>query len=246
MTSPRTHDRGWPRSGGWRPRGRPPWPMAQLLESDAPAAARVLDVPPAARSPRRTGYKRPFDLTIIALSLVLGFPVWLLIGTLVPLAVWLTDRGPVFYTQTRVGMKGRIFRIIKFRTMVVGAESDTGPVWASEQDGRVTRVGRLLRATHLDEAPQLINILRGEMSLVGPRPERPELLEAFCEKMPEFRLRLRVKPGIAGLAQTQGLYHMPPRKKLRYDNLYIETLSPWLDLQLLAGAVRAVLFRRNR
>lgn len=220
--------------------------MAQLLESDAPAAARALDVPSAARSPRRTAYKRPFDLTIIALSLVLGFPVWLLIGTLVPLAVWLTDRGPVFYTQTRVGMKGRIFRIIKFRTMVVGAESDTGPVWASEQDDRVTRVGRLLRATHLDEVPQLINILRGEMSLVGPRPERPELLEAFCEEMPEFRLRLRVKPGIAGLAQTQGLYHMPPRKKLRYDNLYIETLSPWLDLQLLAGAVRAVLFRRNR
>lgn len=220
--------------------------MAQLLESDAPAAARVLDVPTTAHSPRRTAYKRPFDLTIIALSLVLGFPVWLLIGTLVPLAVWLTDRGPVFYTQTRVGMKGRIFRIIKFRTMVVGAESDTGPVWASREDDRVTRVGRLLRATHLDEVPQLINILRGEMSLVGPRPERPELLEAFCEEMPEFRLRLRVKPGIAGLAQTQGLYHMPPRKKLRYDNLYIETLSPWLDLQLLAGAVRAVLFRRNR
>ena len=220
--------------------------MAQLLASDAPAAARALDVRPAARSPRRTAYKRPFDLTIIALSLVLGFPVWLLIWTLIPLAVWLTDRGPVFYTQTRVGMKGRIFRIIKFRTMVVGAESDTGPVWASEQDGRVTRVGRLLRATHLDEVPQLINILRGEMSLVGPRPERPELLEMFCEEMPEFRRRLRVKPGIAGLAQMRGLYHMPPRKKLRYDNLYIETLSPWLDLRLLAGAVRAVLFRRNR
>ena len=220
--------------------------MARLLESDAPAAAPALDARTAARSRRQTRYKRPFDLTIIALSLVLGFPVWLLIWTLIPLAVWLADRGPVFYTQPRVGMKGRIFRIVKFRTMVVGAENGTGPVWASEEDGRVTRVGRLLRATHLDEVPQLINILRGEMNLVGPRPERPELVEAFCEKMPDFRLRLRVKPGIAGLAQMRGLYHMPPRKKLRYDNLYIETLSPWLDLKLLAGSFWTVLFRRNR
>lgn len=245
MTSPGTDDHGWPRSAGWRPQ-RHLWPMARLLESDAPAAAPALDARTAARSRRRTGYKRPFDLTIIALSLVLGFPVWLLIWTLIPLAVWLTDRGPVFYTQARVGMTGRIFRIVKFRTMVVGAESGTGPVWASEEDDRVTQVGRLLRATHLDEVPQLINILRGEMSLVGPRPERPELAEAFCEQMPDFRLRLRVKPGIAGLAQMRGLYHMPPRKKLRYDNLYIETLSPWLDLKLLAGSFWTVLFRRNR
>ena len=221
-------------------------PMAQLLESDALVAARALEAGELAHSPRRTGYKRPFDLTIIALSLVLMFPVWLLIWTLIPLAVRLTDGGPVFYTQARVGKKGRIFQVIKFRTMVVGAEKGTGPVWAFEEDDRVTRVGRMLRATHLDEVPQLINILRGEMSLVGPRPERPELLEEFCEEMPEFRLRLRVKPGIAGLAQMQGLYHTPPRKKLRYDNLYIETLSPWLDLKLLVGSVWVVLFRRNR
>ena len=160
-------------------------------------------------------YKRPFDLTVIAAALLLLAPFWLVLGVAIALAIRIEDRGPVLYRQTRLGRNGRVFRIAKFRTMVVGAEDRTGPVRAARRDARVTAVGRLLRRFHLDELPQVVNILKGEMSLVGPRPERPALAERFERDAPGFSERLRVRPGVMGLAQASGSYHWPPGRKPR-------------------------------
>ena len=216
-----------------------------LLEEDRAAAAsaaaarRASDAALAGArdDATRGGYKRAFDLAFVALAHLLLFPLWALLWIAIPLAVWLQDRGPVFYAQERLGMHGRRFRTVKFRTMEPGAEERTGPVWASEDDDRVTPVGRVLRRLRLDEMPQVINILRGEMSLVGPRPERPALAEWFGRRAPGFGRRLRVRPGVAGLAQVRGGYWTNPRHKLRYDNLYIERMNPWLDLRLLFRSV---------
>ena len=161
----------------------------------------------------------------------------LVVWTLIPLAIWLEDRGPIFYTQRRAGKGGRIFDLFKFRSMVVNAEQITGAVWADDHDPRVTRVGRFLRARALDELPQIINVWRGELSLVGPRPERPELVARFIQETPEFSRRLEVRPGLTGPAQVYGRYASRPRNKLRYDTLYIRTMSPWLDLKLLFMSV---------
>ncbi|MCY4530068.1 MAG: sugar transferase [Chloroflexi bacterium] len=191
----------------------------------------------------RDGYKRRFDLAIIVVAHVLLLPVFVVLWIGIPIAIWLGDRGRVFYLQERVGRSGKRFEVIKFRTMVTDAESETGPVWAAEGDSRTTRVGRVLRMLHLDELPQVVNILRGEMSIVGPRPERPELVERFSGDVPAFSDRLRVRPGVAGLAQVRGSGQTRPRDKLRYDNLYIETLSPWMDVKLLLLSVWVVLRR---
>lgn len=185
----------------------------------------------------RDGYKRVFDLTIIVIAYTLFLPVWLVVWVLVPLAIWLEDKGTVFYAQERVGRYGKHFKVLKFRTMIQNAESLTGQVWAAEDDPRLTHTGKILRRLHLDEIPQVINIIKGEMSLVGPRPERPALAEQFSREVPGFSERLRVRPGIAGLAQVRGSYWTDPAYKLKYDNLYIETMSPWLDLKLLFLAV---------
>ena len=187
------------------------------------------------------GYKRPFDLLVLIAAHVIFLPLWVALWIVIPLAIWLGDRGPVFYTQIRVGRQGNLFRLFKFRTMIRGAEDHTGPVWAAESDWRVTPIGRVLRQFRLDEAPQVVNIWRGEMSLVGPRPERPELMEEFSRTLPQFSMRLRVRPGVAGLAQVQGSYSTSPRNKLRYDNLYIENLGPFLDLKLLVRSLWAAL-----
>ena len=191
----------------------------------------------------RDGYKRPFDLAIIVLAHILLLPLFVVLWIGIPLAIWFGDRGPVLYIQERVGRSGRRFQVIKFRTMVADAESQTGPVWAAERDKRTTRVGGILRVLHLDELPQVINILKGEMSIVGPRPERPELVELFSREVPAFSDRIRVRPGVAGLAQVRGTAQTRPRDKLRYDNLYIETLSPWMDIKLLVLSVWVVLRR---
>ena len=196
---------------------------------------------------RTRGYKRPFDLSILAVGHILFAPFWLLLWTVIPLAVWAADRGPVFYTQRRLGENGKTFTLIKFRTMIRHAEDSTGPVWAADDDRRVTRVGRVLRRFKLDEMPQVLNIWKGEMSLVGPRPERPELEEQFSAEIPYFAARLRVRPGVAGLAQAKRGYALRPRDKLCYDNLYIEKMGPLLDFKLLFLSVLAVLFRgRNK
>ena len=179
------------------------------------------------------GYKRAFDIAVIAVVFVALLPVWALLALVIPVAIWIEDRGPVLYAQRRLGRAGRTFNLIKYRTMVVDAERQTGPVLAAPADERVTAVGRALRRFHLDELPQIANILAGDMSLVGPRPERPELTAQWRDDIPGFSRRLRVRPGIAGLAQARASYHAHPRDKLRYDELYIATMGPWLDLKLL-------------
>ena len=177
-------------------------------------------------------YKRPSDLALIAVALVALFPLWVAAGLAIPLAIRLEDGGSVLYRQARLGRGGRVFRILKFRTMVEGAEERTGPVRAACPDARATAVGRLLRRFHLDELPQVMNVVRGDMSLVGPRPERPALAARIEREVPGFSRRLGVRPGIAGLAQARGGGDMAARRKLRYDLLYIATMGPWLDLKL--------------
>jgi lipopolysaccharide/colanic/teichoic acid biosynthesis glycosyltransferase len=172
------------------------------------------------------------DFVLAALLAVPALPVVLLAA----LAVKLTSRGPAFYTQTRVGRHGRHFTIWKIRTMIHNCESLTGPRWSMPGDPRVTPVGWFLRKSHLDELPQLLNVLRGEMSLIGPRPERPEFIPELERALPAYRQRLQVRPGVTGLAQVQ----LPPdtdldsvRRKLAHDLFYVERLSPLLDLKLL-------------
>ncbi|GIW83399.1 MAG: hypothetical protein KatS3mg105_5206 [Gemmatales bacterium] len=150
--------------------------------------------------------------------------------------VKISSRGPAIYSQTRVGLHGKQYRIYKLRTMRADAEKDTGPVWARPNDQRVTPVGRWLRKLHLDEIPQLVNVVRGEMALIGPRPERPEFVEILARKIPGYMDRHVVLPGITGLAQI----HLPPdqdiegvKRKLLYDLYYIERASWWLDVRIL-------------
>ena len=173
--------------------------------------------------------KRIFDLFLSGAGILLSLPLWIIIA----IAIWLEDRGPIFYEQERVGKDGKIFRILKFRSMIKDAEKHTGAVWASENDPRVTRVGRVLRATAMDELPQLWNILKGDMSFVGPRPERPELVKEFTKKFPDFQKRFAIKPGLTGIAQVYGKYDTPPQHKLKYDLLYIKKQSFLLDLKLI-------------
>ena len=204
----------------------------------------VPDANPAAeRGGARDGWKRPFDLCVVALAGLLLLPLWIVLGMAIPLAIRLESAGPVLYRQARLGRAGRVFAVLKFRTMVEGAERRTGPVWAAWRDARVTGVGGFLRRWRLDELPQAVNVLRGEMSLVGPRPERPELAARIEREVPGFAARLQVRPGIAGLAQALGADYQDPVRKLRYDLLYIETMGPWLDVKLLALCVLRVLRR---
>jgi lipopolysaccharide/colanic/teichoic acid biosynthesis glycosyltransferase len=175
----------------------------------------------------------------LAAAVLLAVPAAPLVG-LIALVVRLTSRGPAFYTQTRVGRNGRPFTIYKVRTMIDKCESLTGPRWSMPGDPRVTRIGWFLRATHLDELPQLLNVLRGDMSLVGPRPERPEFLPELERELPAYRQRLLIRPGVTGLAQVQ----LPAdtdldsvRRKLTYDLYYVEHASAWLDLRLLFATI---------
>jgi lipopolysaccharide/colanic/teichoic acid biosynthesis glycosyltransferase len=201
--------------------------------------ARVVSVPVAALG-WYGACKRAGDVTAALVLLVLTAPLVLLAMLLIKL----TSRGPVIYTQTRVGRGGRPFTIYKLRTMIHHCESLTGARWAVAGDPRITHVGRFLRRTHLDELPQLWNVLRGDMSLVGPRPERPEFVPQLEQAIAHYRDRLAVRPGVTGLAQVQ----LPPdtdlqsvRLKLAYDLYYARHVSPWLDLRIgLATAFKMV------
>jgi len=180
--------------------------------------------------------KRPFDIALSSLGLVLSAPLW----AVIPLAVWLEDRGRVFYAQERVGRNGRTFKALKFRSMVKDAEKGSGPVQAVANDPRVTRVGRVLRATAMDELPQLINILKGDMSFVGPRALRPNEREVNggpeavpIAAIPGYGARHAVRPGLTGLAQVYLPGEAPRRKKFRYDLFYIRRRTFWLDLGLI-------------
>jgi lipopolysaccharide/colanic/teichoic acid biosynthesis glycosyltransferase len=173
--------------------------------------------------------KRGFDIFLSAAGLVVSLPLWGLIA----LAVKLQDGGPVFYRQARVGKDGRLFTSLKFRSMVPDSERRWGAVPAREHDPRITKVGRILRATAMDELPQLWNILRGDMSFVGPRPEWVELVKKFRREIPFFDLRHLVRPGLTGLAQIYGHSEISRRQKLRYDLLYARRQSFSLDLRLV-------------
>ncbi len=173
--------------------------------------------------------KRPLDIALSLTGIVLSSPLWGLIGVL----VYLGDRGPVFYSQERVGKDGETFKVRKFRSMVQGAEKYTGAGIAAEDDPRITGIGKILRATAMDELPQLLSILKGEMSFVGPRPERPEFVAEFGKTIPDYNLRHTVTPGLTGLAQVFGSYDTPPRHKLKYDLLYIKNRGFLLDLKLI-------------
>ena len=174
--------------------------------------------------------KRSLDMGVALLGLIITAPLWAVIAV----AILLDDGLPVFYEQASVGEGGRPFDQMKFRSMVRDAERHTGPVLASENDPRITRVGRWLRKTALDELPQLVNILKGEMSFVGPRPERAVLVERFLATVPNYAHRFRVRPGLTGLAQVYGRYDTPAKHKLRYDLLYARRRSVPLDAKLFA------------
>jgi lipopolysaccharide/colanic/teichoic acid biosynthesis glycosyltransferase len=181
---------------------------------------------------------RGLDTVGSILILLVSTPVTILI----PLLIKISSPGPVFYTQQRVGKDGKLFILYKFRTMVIDAEKEVGPVLASRDDPRVTKFGKFLRTTRLDELPQLINVLMGDMSLVGPRPERPH----FVKKHKALHeLRLAVKPGLTGLAQIRSFYDLKPRHKIKYDYLYIQKRSLLLNLYILFRTIPAVFSRKG-
>jgi exopolysaccharide biosynthesis polyprenyl glycosylphosphotransferase len=187
-------------------------------------------------------FKRLGDVLVAFCGLVLFSPVLLLIGLLVKA----TSRGSVIYSQERIGRFGKPFTLYKFRTMVEDAEAQSGPVLSpGEEDSRLTPVGRLLRNCRMDELPQLWNVLTGEMSLVGPRPERPYFVRQFERMRPIYAKRHQVRPGITGLAQVCGGYHTDARDKLRFDLIYVSQRSPWLDLWVVLRTV-LVVFRSGR
>ena len=185
--------------------------------------------------------KRLEDIIMACLMLILFSPVFLIAA----LGIKCTDRGPVFYKQERLTKDGKSFMIYKFRTMVVDAEKLSGPVLASEKDPRIIPVGRLLRATRMDELPQILNILRGEMSVVGPRPERPQLAAEIEQEIPEFSCRLKVKAGLTGYAQVYGKYNTTSYDKLKLYLMYIRKYSILLDLKLILMTPKIMLLKES-
>jgi len=188
--------------------------------------------------------RRLFNAGLAAVGFVLSLPIMLLTA----LAVKLDSRGPIFYIQERVGKNGRIFKIIKFRSMKVEAEAKSGPVWAEEDDPRVTRVGRIIRKLRFDELPQFINVMRGDMNFVGPRPERPMFVEQLSEIVPYYSQRHVVKPGLTGWAQIKYPYGASVEdaiEKLRYDLYYIKNQSLLLDPIIVFETIKIVLFGRG-
>ena len=184
--------------------------------------------------------KRALDIAVSAAAITVTSPLWVLIAA----AIRLTSPGPAFYRQERVGLKGRVFTILKFRSMRQDAESANGATWAARNDPRVTPLGGCLRRTRLDELPQLINILVGDMSLVGPRPERPEFVERFEREIPFYGMRVSVRPGLTGWAQVLHKYDetlKDVQEKLQYDLFHVKHWSPFLDLRILVKTVAIVL-----
>jgi len=223
---------------------------------------RLVEEPGASVRPRNEPLNRAINVVIAALVLVVLSPLFLLLAILVKM----TSRGPVFYTQTRVGIDrrstrntapsqrriqdlgGHIFTIYKFRTMYVNAEHLSGAVWAAREDPRVTPIGRMMRKYRLDELPQLINILTGDMNLVGPRPERPSIFIKLRREIPGYAHRQRAKPGITGLAQINQHYDMSlddVRNKLRYDLIYLGRQGVLEDLKIMLKTVPVMLFKQG-
>jgi exopolysaccharide biosynthesis polyprenyl glycosylphosphotransferase len=187
-------------------------------------------------------WKRAFDIVVSFLGIILLSPFLLLVALLVKIS----SIGPVFYKQERVGLDGQEFKMIKFRTMVVDAEKGTGPVWAKKDDPRTTSLGKFLRRTSIDEFPQLINVLKGEMSLVGPRPERLVFVKQFQQHIPKYAERHRVRSGVTGWAQVNGLRGQSPiEERTRYDVYYIENWSLWFDIKIILMTFMAIFRGEN-
>ncbi|VAX37402.1 Undecaprenyl-phosphate galactosephosphotransferase [hydrothermal vent metagenome] len=183
--------------------------------------------------------KRALDLTLSIIGAIVFSPVMLLTALLVKT----TSKGPALYTQIRVGENGRHFKIYKFRSMCVDAESKSGAIWATKNDSRITPIGQFLRKSRLDELPQFLNVIKGEMSLIGPRPERPVFVNQFKKEIIDYEKRLDIKPGITGLAQVWHRYDetiVDVRKKIKYDLLYIKRVCFWTDLRILLRTVLVV------
>lgn len=185
--------------------------------------------------------KRFIDIVVSLIGIILTSPLFVIFGA----AIHLADRGPIFYTQTRLTIDGKLFKIYKFRTMRVDAEKDGVARLAGEVDNRITDVGKILRATRLDELPQLFNIIKGEMSLVGPRPERPEIAAEYMEDLPEFAMRLKMKAGLTGYAQVHGKYNTTPYDKLKLDLHYIRNYSLWMDLILIVLTPKVLFMKES-
>ena len=179
--------------------------------------------------------KRLIDFFLSIVLLIPAIPICL-IGAIL---IMLETKGNPLYTQERVGLNGEKFTIYKLRSMYSDAEKD-GHKWAEKEDSRITKVGSIIRKTRIDELPQLINIIRGEMAIIGPRPERPEFIEEFLKEIPDFNDRLAVKPGITGWAQVNGGYELSPKEKLKYDQYYIEHENFKLDVLILFKTIKVV------
>jgi lipopolysaccharide/colanic/teichoic acid biosynthesis glycosyltransferase len=194
--------------------------------------------------PVEQGLRRAFDIALSLVLLLATLPVLAVAAA----AIKLDSRGPVFYRQERVGLGGRVYTLFKFRSMVDRAEEKGGPAWAQKHDKRITRVGRFLRLTRIDEIPQVFNVLKGDMAFVGPRPERPEFVAQLVDQIPHYRDREVVKPGITGWAQVNYPYGASvedSRNKLAYDLYYVRRRSLFLDLLILVATVRVVLFQEG-
>ena len=177
--------------------------------------------------------KRILDILLVMLALPIAIPIILIFAIFIKLET----PGPAFFLQERVGLHGKYFKVIKLRSMELNAEKN-GAQWATKNDPRVTKVGAFIRKTRIDELPQLFNVLKGDMSLIGPRPERPVFTAQFNEEIPGFIDRLQVKPGITGWAQVNGGYDITPREKLELDRYYINNMSFWLDLKIILKTIK--------
>lgn len=184
--------------------------------------------------------KRLLDIVLCLIAMIPAAPIMLIVA----LAIKLEDKGPVFYKQARATKDGEVFDILKFRSMIVNAEAAGISIPATGEDPRITKVGKVIRAIRIDELPQILNILKGDMSIVGPRPERVEHVEEYTAEIPEFKYRLKVKGGLTGYAQIYGKYNTSAYDKLRMDLMYIENYSLWLDLKLILTTIR-IMFQRE-
>lgn len=204
----------------------------------------LIEIMPHIMQPWEESAKRLMDIVVSVLILVVSAPVWFFVAV----AIKVNSPGPLVYSQERVGKNGKVFRMHKFRSMYQDAEARTGPVWATSDDPRVTSIGRFLRKTRLDEIPQFFDVLRGDMSLVGPRPERPHFVEMLAQEIPLYKRRLSVKPGITGWAQIKQGYDTSiddVRSKVRYDLFYIENMSFRMDIKILLMTVYTMVAGRG-
>ena len=204
----------------------------------------LIDIMPELMPEWEKKLKRVYDVVISLIILIITFPLNILVSILIKI----DSKGPIFFKQDRIGMNNKVFKIYKFRSMFEDAEKHTGPVWSTKDDPRVTRVGKLMRQLRIDEIPQFYNVLKGEMSLVGPRPERPYFVEMLSEQLPYYKRRLKVRPGITGWAQVKHKYDESiedVKVKLRYDLFYIENMSLRMDIKILARTVLVVLFGKG-